>query len=40
MKVDAAALAEVREVYVDLALNGCGPRTLQNAVADALEELR
>jgi hypothetical protein len=25
---------------VDLALNGSGPRTLQNAIADALEELR
>ncbi|MEP6603057.1 MAG: YkgJ family cysteine cluster protein [Spartobacteria bacterium] len=25
---------------VDLALNGSGPRTLQNAVANALEELR
>gem|GEM_PF-4214203 len=34
------ALAEVRNVYVDLALNGNGPRILQNAVAEALEELR
>ena len=26
--------------HVDFALNGNGPRTLQNAVADALEEIR
>jgi len=26
--------------HVDLALNGNGPRTLQNAVADALDEIR
>jgi hypothetical protein len=35
-----AALTEVRQVYIDLALNGNGPRLLRSAVADALEEMR